>query len=198
MLEEGTLIEWRDDQGFGFIEASGQRYFLHISAVKRLGGGRPRQGERIAFQPGRDEQGRPRALAASLLRDHTGAAPIRRTQQGRRFDLFDLLLLVLLPVAAIVALRAGLPLFGIAYALFSAIALLLYWHDKRRAVRGGRRVPEATLQTVALLGGWPGAWIAQQLLRHKSRKAAFRAVFVACALLNVAGIAWLSGQLGGH
>ncbi len=115
-----------------------------------------------------------------------------------RFDLFDLLLLVLLPVAAIIALRAGLPLFGIAYALFSAIALLLYWHDKRRAVRGGRRVPEATLQTVALLGGWPGAWIAQQLLRHKSRKAAFRAVFVACALLNVAGIAWLSGQLGGH
>ncbi|TJZ78854.1 DUF1294 domain-containing protein [Chitiniphilus eburneus] len=198
MVEEGILAEWRDEQGFGFVEVSGKRYFLHISAVKRLGAGRPRQGDRIVFQPGTDAQGRPRALAATIDRGPAKASPrriARGASNGSRFDFFDLLMLILLPVAAIVALRTGQPLFAIAYALFSAIAVVLYWHDKHRAVNGGRRVPESTLQIVALLGGWPGAWIAQHLLRHKSRKASFRAVFVASALLNVAGLAWLSGQV---
>lgn len=56
----------------------------------------------------------------------------------------------------------------------NAATLLLNWSDKRRAGRQQWRVPEATLHLGELLGGWPGALLAQQLLRHKTAKAGYR------------------------
>lgn len=64
-----------------------------------------------------------------------------------------------------------------AYAAMSAITFLTYWHDKRRAGRGRWRVPEATLHGLELLGGWPGALVAQQVFRHKTRKVSFQVLF---------------------
>lgn len=70
--------------------------------------------------------------------------------------------------------------------------LLAYAVDKHAAVRGGRRVPENRLHLLALLGGWPGAWLAQRLLRHKTRKASFQRRFTACVALNLAMLGlWL-------
>ena len=43
------------------------------------------------------------------------------------------------------------------YALVSIVTFVVYGFDKRRAVHGGRRVPERTLHGLELLGGWPGA-----------------------------------------
>lgn len=59
----------------------------------------------------------------------------------------------------------------------SVAALGLYAWDKRRAAKGGWRVPEKRLHGVALLGGWPGALLAQRWLRHKTVKRRFRVVF---------------------
>lgn len=70
-------------------------------------------------------------------------------------------------------------------------ALALYAWDKRAARRGARRVPEARLHLLALLGGWPGAWLAQRMLRHKSSKAGFQRMFWTTAAVNVSVIAWL-------
>ncbi|WP_374674480.1 DUF1294 domain-containing protein [Ideonella sp.] len=67
-----------------------------------------------------------------------------------------------------------------------------YWTDKYAARQGQWRTPEQTLHGLALLGGWPAAWWAQQLLRHKSTKPAFRQVYwatVALHLLATAGVA---------
>jgi uncharacterized membrane protein YsdA (DUF1294 family) len=46
-------------------------------------------------------------------------------------------------------------------------------------------VPESTLILLGLAGGWPGAIIAQQVLRHKSNKKDFRSAFWASVVLNV-------------
>jgi uncharacterized membrane protein YsdA (DUF1294 family) len=53
----------------------------------------------------------------------------------------------------------------------------MYWADKNAAQTGRWRTPENTLQLLALAGGWPGAWLAQQILRHKSSKLPFRVVY---------------------
>lgn len=79
----------------------------------------------------------------------------------------------------------------LAYALASGVAFVLYGLDKRRAARGGRRVPERTLHVVELLGGWPGALAASAAFRHKTKKRGFRAVRGLIVGLHVAlWIAW--------
>jgi len=70
------------------------------------------------------------------------------------------------------------------YVVASATAFLAYAIDKRAARRGGRRIPERKLQLLALLCGWPGAWLAQQLLRHKTQKTRFRLLFFTLAITN--------------
>ena len=61
--------------------------------------------------------------------------------------------------------------------ILSLVTFWMYWADKRAAQTGRWRTPESTLQLLALAGGWPGAWLAQQVLRHKSSKVSFRAVY---------------------
>jgi uncharacterized membrane protein YsdA (DUF1294 family) len=81
-------------------------------------------------------------------------------------------------------------LLGVFLAAINACTVLLYAHDKRAARRrGARRIAERTLHTLELLGGWPGALLAQRWLRHKTVKPAYQRVFrgiVALHLLLVA------------
>lgn len=76
-----------------------------------------------------------------------------------------------------------------AYAGMSLLALTLYGWDKRRAITGGRRVPERTLHLLELLGGWPGALLAQHLFHHKRRKLPFMVLFWTIVLLHL--LFWL-------
>lgn len=78
----------------------------------------------------------------------------------------------------------------------SALTFGVYGWDKSAAGRNGSRAPEKTLHTQALLGGWPGAMIAQQVLRHKSSKESFRAVFWLTVLINIALLAGLMTESG--
>jgi len=81
------------------------------------------------------------------------------------------------------------------YALASLVTFLLYRHDKQRARDKGWRVPERVLHLGELLGGWPGALIAQQRFRHKTVKLRFRLVFFAIVALHQ--LLWLDVLCGG-
>lgn len=70
------------------------------------------------------------------------------------------------------------------YGLMALSAYFLYWKDKRAAVTKMRRVPENTLHLFALLGGWPGAMIAQQQFRHKTQKVKFKRIFWLTVIVN--------------
>jgi uncharacterized membrane protein YsdA (DUF1294 family) len=83
---------------------------------------------------------------------------------------------------------AGLALW---YAALSLVTFGLYWWDKRAAMHGHWRVSERTLHMLALLGGWPGAWLGQHWLRHKSRKRSFLWVFWLAVAANLGGVSWL-------
>ena len=68
------------------------------------------------------------------------------------------------------------PAVAAAYGVASAVTFAVYGLDKRRAARGGRRVPERTLHLLEALGGWPGALVASAVFRHKTKKLGFRVV----------------------
>ena len=70
--------------------------------------------------------------------------------------------------------------------VMSVICFTAYGLDKRWAVNGSRRIPEQTLHILALLGGWPGALLGQQQLRHKTKKLTFLVVFWCVVVLHVA------------
>jgi uncharacterized membrane protein YsdA (DUF1294 family) len=78
------------------------------------------------------------------------------------------------------------------YAGLSAVTFVVYAVDKRAARAGGQRVAESTLHLVAVAGGWPGALLAQQSLRHKTVKRSFRRVFWVTVAANIAGFVVLT------
>jgi uncharacterized membrane protein YsdA (DUF1294 family)/cold shock CspA family protein len=75
-----------------------------------------------------------------------------------------------------------------AYTAVSVVTFLLYHGDKRAAQAHRWRVPESRLLLAGLLGGWPGAIVAQQTLRHKSAKASFRVAFWGTVVLNLGAV----------
>ncbi|MCS6191425.1 DUF1294 domain-containing protein [Shewanella baltica] len=99
------------------------------------------------------------------------------------------LLLVLIFLAGLIgaAQQHMLP-YGIAgmYLTLSLLTFIAYAIDKSAAKRGKWRTKESTLHLLALMGGWPGALFAQNVLRHKSVKASFRNVFWLTVVANLA------------
>jgi uncharacterized membrane protein YsdA (DUF1294 family)/cold shock CspA family protein len=166
-IQTGTIVEWRDAQGFGFLELGNARVFLHrreFAAFHKT----PEVGDRIRFSIGLDKVGRTCAKSATHLND------------GGKFGIGALaVLMVLLVLPAVALCRLAMPLafsfgyFGIA----SIFAYGVYAADKGRARRGEWRVSEATLHVVEFIGGWPGAFVAQRRLRHKCTKGPYQFVF---------------------
>lgn len=74
-------------------------------------------------------------------------------------------------------------LFGVPVVL-SALTFLAYRADKRRARDGHWRIAESTLHTMEILGGWPGAFLAQRRYRHKTAKASYQLAFWTIVFLH--------------
>ena len=71
--------------------------------------------------------------------------------------------------------------------IMSLAAYIAFWEDKRRAKADRHRISEFALHVLSVLGGWPGAVIAQQTLRHKSQKVSFRVTLALIITLHVCG-----------
>lgn len=81
------------------------------------------------------------------------------------------------------------------YAVISVIAYITYAIDKKAAINNRRRVSEKSLHLLGVVGGWPGALLAQQRLRHKTRKTAFQVTFWLTVVVNLACAGWLMVSL---
>ncbi len=205
MRFEGTLKTWEDERGFGFIQPDqgGEEVFVHIkSMVNREG--RPKIGQRLTFEIELGPQGKKRAKgvlpyqAPKKIQPSAASKRSRQLEAPARWGLAATLAVPLFVAVAItVALLWGVPLVVLSvYLGASVITIFAYAFDKAAAVRGDWRTPESTLHFLALFGGWPGALLAQQLLRHKSSKVEFRLVFWATVLLNVAAFVFLLSPQG--
>ena len=193
MRVKGRVSEWHDHKGFGFVtsEESQKRAFVHISAFRHLPR-RPSVNDVVYFEMSTDHRGRLRAENAEIV----------FSKSKHNFSKWVRFALVLAACAFLSALAASVS-FGrmprivfFSYLVFSFIAFFAYWLDKSASVEGRWRTQESTLQFFSLIGGWPGALIAQQLLRHKSRKRSFQAGFWFAVSINIAMLAWLSSPQG--
>ena len=171
--QEGTIVDWVDDKGYGWVKFGEKRYFVHIKDFER-GQRRPKVGEEVRFIQGIDSRGR------------NCAKKVRFVKSGGRLGLgVWLLLLALLAMPLLALLWLPFPWWQGAGAivLVSALTYRMYAHDKHRAVTAGWRVPESSLHLAELLGGWPGALLAQRRLRHKCSKGSYQFVFWGIVIL---------------
>ncbi|WP_219822455.1 DUF1294 domain-containing protein [Shewanella insulae] len=78
----------------------------------------------------------------------------------------------------------------------SLITFICYAIDKRAAQQDSWRISESRLHWLSLLGGWPGAMLGQQHLRHKSSKRSFRVILWLTVFINVSLLGALMSPQG--
>lgn len=177
----GRIVDWKDQRGFGFIEPDegGDRVFFHISAMVR-GAPRPSSGDRVSFERVRSTDGKFRATNVRLAGFPSGKTPM----VAKRVWLSVMGILVL-PALWMLGVLGKVPMqIAWIYVAMSAVTFTMYGLDKSAAARNAQRTPEKLLQLYALIGGWPGALLAQQIFRHKSSKRSFQTVFWLMVALN--------------
>lgn len=97
-----------------------------------------------------------------------------------------------LAVIGVAAFHGAIPTWvAVVYGTGSLITGFAYASDKRSARSGEWRTPEETLHWLEMLGGWPGALIAQRLLHHKTRKGSFQFNYWCIVLAHLGLWTWL-------
>lgn len=187
MRFEGSIKTWNDERGFGFIQPAngGQKIFVHIKSFP-AGCGRPASSLKLTFEVEQTAEGKKQAKNVLLLRPIGATAKAKGEPTGRwgKASIFALAFFALLYL--VVALSWGTPvLLAIGYVVMSLTCGLFYAHDKVAAKENEWRTPEGMLLLLGLVGGWPGAIVAQQRLRHKTRKVSFRVAFWLTVLVNI-------------
>ncbi|HWA13241.1 MAG TPA: cold shock and DUF1294 domain-containing protein [Burkholderiales bacterium] len=186
MRLQGRITHWKDDKGYGFIAPvqGGEPVFVHVRSFSRADR-RPLAGDAVTYESGRDEKGRPRAVAVAYVDDRRWSFRFPISPRLATVAAFVLLLSVL-------AMAHRLPPWVLGfYGVLSVATFVLYALDKRAAREDRDRTPETRLHLLAVLGGWPGALAAQALIRHKSSKVSFQVVFWATVALNCGAFWWL-------
>ncbi len=188
MRLEGTLRSWNEERGFGFIHPrnGGEDVFVHISAF-RTREVRPESNQLVSYEVEPGQQGKLRARNVEQILPST-TVPSAVPERVVRRDAYGwLALLLFIFLYAALTVSRGVPeIFAAIYVIASVVTIAVYAIDKYSSIRGGWRVSEAMLLLLGLIGGWPGAIVAQQAIRHKSRKPAFRRAFWATVVINVA------------
>jgi len=168
-MPSGRITDWNHERGFGFVESDGQPLFLHFRDFSKRYKA-PEVGDVVTFEIGKDKKGRPCAQKAIHV------------NEGGRLTSEAILFLCLLLGAPIFALVRLSRTFTGAYLTIywtsiCVITYAIYAWDKNRARQKKYRERESFLHLLEVLGGWPGAFVAQRRLRHKNSKLSYQVLF---------------------
>jgi len=190
---KGKITNWNDSKGYGFVvpHGGGTRAFVHIKAFTNRAR-RPTEGDFVTYDITQDSRNRTNAINIR----YAGERPSETTQSSPGYSHY----LVVFVFGALVSALVGfgrLPL----EILFidvtaSGIAFLAFAFDKAAAMNNRWRTRENTLHLLSLIGGWPGALIAQRMFRHKTKKDDFQTVFWFTVIVNCGMLLWFSSAAG--
>lgn len=169
---EGTVSDWVAERGFGWVHSVEGSLFAHIREFPK--GRVPLKGDEVTFITGKDPAGRVCATKLILKKAHEGPGLWACTQ---------LAVLLVMPVLAGFKLPGPGWVLPFLMLVVSVFAWICYRGDKKAAATGAWRISETALHSLELLGGWPGAFLAQQRYRHKTRKASYQAIFQSIVFL---------------
>lgn len=218
--KQGTVVRWDSEKAFGFIRCPDipADVFFHLRDYS--GPAKPREGLLVMFEDIHVGGKGPRGLSvepahnnlvsapatepppipaeAALLPPRQPAARSRSQWQKKREERPLWVGLGLMALWLLLWL-IGIGMGRFPWVILTAVVLVnlatfyFYWRDKDAAENGALRVPEQQLHALALVGGWPGAWFAQQILRHKTVKQPFRLIYWATVAVNLCALlAWIA------
>lgn len=206
MRDQGRLIEWFDDKGYGFIQpqdSTKDRVFLHIKNFSKPGP-RPIVGCALEYTVILDAKSRFNAIDVVYLKAHqiqkkqTVKMPTKQhiTHQNKPLkpmQIACIAYIVILGLLTLIGWLAGVVLLGLC--LINIITYWCYAQDKEAAQLGNRRISEQNLHILSFLGGWPAAWLAQQKFRHKTQKQTFQRIYYCTIILNILLMIWMISPL---
>nr|WP_315465292.1 cold shock and DUF1294 domain-containing protein [uncultured Rhodoferax sp.] len=211
MKKQGKVVRWDDQRAFGFIRcnATSQDIFFHIRDC--VGGLSPPINSAVEFEEIHMGGKGPRAMAVRAMqayphmpaarhdrqrnpaksRHSHGAHRRPASQDGPAPSAVGIGSLTLIWLVSLVwgTLQQRIPLYTLAGAFgINALTFFVYWVDKHAARNGQWRTKEDTLHLFGVAGGWPAARLAQQVLRHKTIKPGFQAMYWLTVWLHLAGL----------
>lgn len=194
--QEGHLSGWNEARGFGFLKpvAGGPDAFAHVRAFAK-DDRHIEEGHLYSYVAETDQTGRVRAadirpVRPALLRPSLLAKLLTRSP---RLLVIPAFLFIALAVSMVTEVSAG---WFLVYGIASTACFIGYALDKRAAENNQWRVSETILLMIGLAGGWPGAIIAQELFRHKTKKLSFRTLFWMSVAINIAGFVQIAAFTG--
>lgn len=189
---QGHLSGWNGTRGFGFLKPvdGGQDAFAHIRAFA-ADDRHIEEGHLYSYEIQLDKNGRVQARDIRPVRVPAPGPKLwqKLVQRGPRFLVIPAFLFIALAVSSAVDVS---PRWWIVYGAASLACFIGYALDKRAAERRNWRVSETILLLLGLVGGWPGAILAQEIFRHKTKKIAFRTLFWMSVAINMAAFVQLS------
>jgi uncharacterized membrane protein YsdA (DUF1294 family)/cold shock CspA family protein len=187
---QGKLTDWKDEKGFGFVtpRGGGPKVFVHIKSFSNRQR-RPVGNELVTYELTSDSHGRPQGVNITFVGDRKSSPQAPAPGPGTGSLIFTAVFFGFV-VGAVVT--GNLPFVApIVYFAMSCVTYLFYSYDKAAAQAGRRRTPESTLHLLSLIGGWPGAMVAQRKLRHKTQKLEFQTAFWLTVGLNCIAVVLL-------
>ena len=193
MRHQGKISNWKDEKGFGFItpNGGGGQVFVHISSFANRRR-RPEGDEIVSYELKTDVKGRAQAGSVAFVGERLPSAPSSGKGKAALILVVGFLVFV---AGAVFAHKLPGAVLGL-YLIASIVTFIAYALDKSAARNDRWRTAENTLHFFAVVGGWPGALLAQRLLHHKSRKPSFQIVFWATVILNCGVLGWLFSSSG--
>lgn len=189
MRQKGKLKTWNSDKAFGFISPNGNAskdVFVHKSALQNKNR-TPKVGDIITFNLSTDDRGRQCATNATFSGEKL---KLKQPSNRNNFSIYLAAMFIVFLVYGYITRQFTNSLL-VYYLLINLVTFLIYWLDKAKAQRGSWRISESSLHMFSLIGGWAGAAFAQQVLRHKSKKRAFRVSYWFTVVVHTSAFIWL-------